>query len=256
MIKRDKIKILILAAGKGVRMKSDKPKALMEVADRSMIEHLLLSIEKSGIDDRPVVVVGYGKEKIMSALGPNYDYVIQKEQLGTGHAVSSAYEFLKNKAENILVLPSDHPFITSETLKELTQAHLDSGSTLTMTTTTLPDFKKWRAFFYTNFSRIIRNKNGEIVKDVQFKDASEEEKKITEVNPIYFCFEAKWLWKKIKTLKTDNAQKEYYLTDLVKIAIEDGIKIKSISIDPREALAANSKEELEMLEKIMIQSNP
>lgn len=247
----DKIRILVLAAGKGKRMGNSMPKALVKVNGKMMIKHLLDSIHKSNVDNNPTIVIGYEKEQIISELGNKYNYVIQNEQLGTGHAVMSAYEFMKDKAENVMVLPSDHPFISSETIKKLAQKHLESNEKITIATVSLPNFKDWRSIFYTSFSRIIRNKNNEIIKDVQFKDANEEEKKITEVNPIYFCFEAKWLWGKIKTLKTDNAQKEYYLTDLIKIAIEDKLKIQSISIEPMEALAVNSKTELDTLEKFI-----
>jgi len=245
----DKIKILVLAAGKGTRMmQNELPKVLIPLRGKPMIEYLLEAIHKSGVDNKPTIVVGYKKEMVMSLLGANYNYVIQEEQLGTGHAVLSAYPALKDKTENLVVLPSDHPFITRETIKKLAEKHLESKGKITMATIKLPDFKYWGSFFYTSFSRIVRNKKGEIVKDVQFRDATEEEKKITEVNPIFFCFDARWLWEKIKTLKTDNAQKEYYLTDLVKIAIKEGIKIETIDIEPKEGLAANSKEEFALLE--------
>ncbi len=249
---RKKIRIIILAGGKGERMQSDLPKVLAEVKGKSMIEHLLEAVRKSGIDNRPVIVVGYGKEKVMAKLGKEYNYVIQNEQLGTGHAVMSAQELLENKLGHVLVLYGDHSLVSTETIKKLTSKHLESGGKITMATAKLPDFKDWRALFYKNFSRIVRDENDKIIKDVQFRDASEEEKKITEVNPCYFCFEAKWLWKKLKTLKNDNAQKQYYLTDLVKLAIQEKIKIESISISPEEALGVNSKEELEILERLMV----
>ena len=217
--------------------------------EKPMVAHVLSAIDASGIDEQPVIVVGHKKEEVIRELGTKYMYAIQNEQLGTGHAVMSAESLLSGKSDNIMVLPSDHPFITSETIKKLAEKHLESGKKMTMTTVKLPDFDDWRAAFYTSFSRIIRDTNSKIIKDVQFRDASEEEKKITEVNPIYFCFNATWLWEKLKTLKTDNDQRQYYLTDLVKIAMQEGIEIESIDIDPYEGLAANSKEELEILEK-------
>lgn len=245
-----KIRIIVLAAGKGVRMQSEAPKVLSPLWGKPMVSYLLESIAKSGVDERPVIVVGYKKEEVIKELGDKYDYVVQNEQLGTGHAVMSAKSLLENNADNVMVLPGDHPYLTPETIKKLANKHLESGGKITMATVKLPDFEDWRSFFYTSFSRIIRSGEGEIVNDVQFKDATEEEKEITEVNPIYFCFNARWLWENIKTVGTNNAQKEYYLTDLVKIAIKDGTKIESIDIDPSEALAANSKEELELLEKL------
>ena len=247
-----KIKILILAAGKGVRMQSELPKALMPVKGKAMVRWLLEAVEKSGVDSRPIVIVGHQKENVIAELGDNPDYVEQKEQLGTGHAVMSAKERLKDQAENIMVLPSDHPFVSAATIRTLAEKHIHSGSTITMATIKLPDFEDWKAGFYKSFSRIVRDANGQILKDVQVKDASEEEKKITEVNPIYFCFKANWLWKNIQSLRTDNAQKEYYLTDLIRLAIQNGETIESVNIDPKEGLAANSKEELEVLEKFAV----
>lgn len=245
------IKIIILAAGKGTRMQDDRPKVLIKIKDKSLITYLLESIKKSGVDDKPMIVVGYGRDEVMQTLGADYNYVIQEEQKGTGHAVMMAKKNLENKAAHVMVLYGDHPLIKPETIKQLRDKHTASGAKITMATVNLPDFEDWRAIFYSNFSRIIRDKNGNIIKDVQFKDANEEEKKVTEVNPCYFCFEAKWLWEKLKTLGTNNAQKEYYLTDLIKIAIEEKSKINSININPSEALGVNSKTELEMVEKLI-----
>jgi len=252
MINKEKIRILVLAAGLGKRMRSDLPKALAQVRGKPMIGYVLEAIHKSGVDDRPIIVVGHKKKKIMERLGEKYDYVVQEKQEGTGHAVMSAQKFMQDKAEHVLILPSDHPYVNEKTIKDLARRHLASKTKITMATIYLSDFKDWRVFFYNNFSRIVRDKNGEILRDVQVKDLKEEEKNITEVNPIYLCFEAKWLWKKIKDLKTDNAQKEYYLTDLIRVAILEGEKIESFDIDPREGLGANSKEELETLEKFEV----
>jgi UDP-N-acetylglucosamine diphosphorylase/glucosamine-1-phosphate N-acetyltransferase len=249
---KNQIKIIILAAGKGTRMKSDLPKVLETAKGKSIIKYLLESIEKSGISEKPIIVVGFGKEKVMEALGNNYDYIIQEEQKGTGHAVIITQKILENNADHIMVLYGDHPLISSETIKKLKDTHLASSKKITMATFTVPDFKDWRAIFYKNFSRIIRDKNEDIVKDVQFKDANDEEKNIKELNPCYFCFEAKWLWENLKKLNTDNAQKEYYLTDLVKMAMKEKNQIQSINIDPREALGVNSKEELEIVEKLVV----
>lgn len=252
MVNNDKIKIIILAAGKGRRMQSDSPKVLEKIKGKIMIRYLLESIEASGINSKLAVVVGFGKEKVMEALGKNYDYVIQEEQLGTGHAVMITRKMLENTADHVMVLYGDHPLISPETIKKLKDTHLASSKKITMATFTVPDFDDWRAVFYKNFSRIIRDPNRDIIKDVQFKDTSDEEKKVKELNPCYFCFEAKWLWENLKMLNTDNAQKEYYLTDLVKIAMKEKNQIQSINIDPHEALGINSREELETLEKLVV----
>src|SRR4051812_43804519 len=116
---KNEVRIVILAAGKGTRMKSELPKALAPLRGKHMIKHLLLSIEESGIDERPIIVVGYEKELIMKELGEKYEYVIQEEQLGTGHAILATQTLLQGKYENIMVFPSDHPFITPQTIKNL-----------------------------------------------------------------------------------------------------------------------------------------
>jgi bifunctional UDP-N-acetylglucosamine pyrophosphorylase / glucosamine-1-phosphate N-acetyltransferase len=247
-----KIKVLILAGGKGKRMQSDLPKVLIQAKGESMIKRLLKAVRASGVDERPSIIVGFGKEAVMRELGDGYDYIVQEQQLGTGHAVITAEKALKNKTDHVMVLYGDHPFISSETIKKIAERHLAGNGKITMATVRLPDYQDWRATFYSSFSRIIRDKNGNIVKDVQFKDADENEKEVTEVNPCYFCFEAAWLWEKLKTLNTNNAQGEYYLTDLVKIAMEEKIKIDSVEIEASEALGANSKQELEILEKFVL----
>ena len=244
-----RVRIVVLAAGKGTRMKSELPKALAPLLGSPLLAHLLRSVKKSKIDERPIVVVGYGRDLVMKEFGDKCEYVVQEEQLGTGHAVLAAKCACKN-AENVMVLYVDHPLITPNTIKNLAETHSRTGAKITMATAVLPDFKDWRAFLYANFSRIVRDGNGSIIKDIQFRDATEDEKKIREINPCYFCFDAKWLWQKLEMLETDNDQKQYYLTDLVKIAVAEKERIESVQIDAREALGANSKEELEILEKM------
>lgn len=247
----NKTKIIVLAAGKGERMGGDLPKVLAQVKGKSMLARLLESISASRIDENPVIVVGYKKELVIDELqkhGGKYNFVYQDKQLGTGHAVNLAREVLEKKAENIIVLYGDHPFVSPETIKNLRDKHIRSGKKITMATVKLPDFKDWRINF-VSFSRIIRDASGNIIKDVQFKDASDAEIKVTEVNPCYFCFDASWLWENLTALKNFNAQNEYYLTDLIKIATESDMEIESIDIDPREALGANTRAELLILEK-------
>ncbi|MCE9585085.1 NTP transferase domain-containing protein [Candidatus Nomurabacteria bacterium] len=243
----EKIKIIILAGGKGKRMQTEMPKVLAPLKGKPMISHLLESIEKTNLFKKIGIIVGYKKEEVIKELGDKYEYITQEEQLGTGHAVMCAKDYIGD-TENVLVLYGDSPFINTKTIENIVNKHIENQNKITMATVLLPDFNDWRSFFYSNFSRIIRDENGKIVKSVEFKDANEDEKKILEVNPCYFCFNSKWMFEKLQTLKNDNAQKEYYLTDLVKIAMKDGEKIESININPHEALAANSKEELEILE--------
>ena len=244
----DQTKIIILAAGKGNRMENELPKMLLPVAGRSMIERLLDSVTESGIDESPVIIVGYKKELVINALGDKYHYIEQESPLGTGHAVNMAKDYLKDKAERVIVLYGDQPFTGAETIKKLAEKQKQTGKEIVMATVKLPDFKDWRVNFW-GFSRVIRDEAGKIIRTIENKDATDEERKITEVNPCYFCFKASWLWAKLDAVKNDNAQGEYYLTDLVKLATEEGIEIESVEIQPHEALGANTKAELERLEK-------
>ncbi|MFZ3015592.1 MAG: sugar phosphate nucleotidyltransferase, partial [Minisyncoccia bacterium] len=168
----------------------------------------------------------------------------------TGHAVSCAKGDCE-EAEDIVVLSGDQPFIKAETIKNLIEKHLESDAKITFTTTILPDFLEWRKGFM-GFGRILR-KNSEVTGIREYKDASEEEKNIKEVNAGCYIFNAKWLWKNLEKIKNENAQNEYYLTDLFQIAREDNEKIGTINIEPHEALGANTKEELEILENFPIQ---
>jgi bifunctional UDP-N-acetylglucosamine pyrophosphorylase/glucosamine-1-phosphate N-acetyltransferase len=241
-------KILILAAGKGTRMKSDLPKVLTPLHGKHMIKYLLESVEKTGIDKEPIIVVGYEKNLVKKELGEKYKYVEQTEQLGTGHAVFVSREAC-GAAKNIIVISGDQPFIKTETIKNLLAKHESSDAKITVTTTVVPDFNDWHSVF-TKFGRIIRD-GGKII-DREWKDASFEERNIKELNISCYAFEAKWFWENYSKIdKNTNVQKEYYITDLWQIASENNEKVESISISPEEALGANSKEELEILEKMI-----
>ncbi len=244
----NKIEILILAAGKGKRMQSDLPKVLVELKGKPMIKHILESIKKA-FHKKPIAIVGHKAELVKSELKDLCFYALQKEQLGTGHAVACAKNICK-KAKHIIVLSGDQPLITPKTIKNLMEKHLKSKSKITFTTTEVSDFKDWRKAF-TGFGRILR-KNGEVVGIREYKDANEKEKEIKEVNAGCYAFDAKWLWKNLEKIKNNNIQNEYYLTDLFKIASKNGDLIETVKIDSSEALGANSKEELEILEKFTI----
>ncbi len=245
----DKVKIVILAAGKGTRMKSADPKALAPLRGKHIIEHLLKSVLDSGIDPRPTIVVGYEREQIMQELGDKYEYVVQEEQLGTAHALLAAQSTLKY-VEHIVVLYADQPFIKSETIKKITDKHLKSGAKITFATTIVPNFENsYKAFW--NFARIIRD-GGKLLRIQEFKDMTDEQKSIKEVNAGCYIFEAKWLWDNLKKIGNKNAEQEYYITDLLPIAYSNGVLVETVQIDPEEAMGANSKEELEILERLAV----
>jgi bifunctional UDP-N-acetylglucosamine pyrophosphorylase / glucosamine-1-phosphate N-acetyltransferase len=243
----EKVRVVILAAGKGTRMKSELPKALAPLSGKPLVRHLLQAVDEAAIDRRPIVVVGYGREQIMQELGDKYEYAVQEEQLGTGHAVLAAQKMCGN-AENIIIISGDQPFLSPKTIQNLFKKHVESGATITITTALLPDFNDWRKAF-SMYGRIIR-KNGKII-DREYKDATEEERNIKEVNVSCFAFKASWLWENLKDLdQNTNVQREYYLTDLWEMASLQEQKVESVQIGAEEALGANSKEELEILEKM------
>ncbi|MFA5840798.1 MAG: NTP transferase domain-containing protein [Candidatus Paceibacterota bacterium] len=249
MSKYDKVKIIILAAGKGKRMQSELPKALIPLGGKPMIRYILDKVETLS-SDMPYIVVGYNKEQIIKQLGDNYHYVIQEEQLGTGHAVNAVKNYTKDAIGSVVVLYGDQPFTSAETIKRLIEKQNNTKTKIVMATVPIPDFENWRIGLIS-FGRIIRGKDGHVKRIVEFKDANEEEKNIKELNSGIYAFDAKWLWNNIEKLKNENAQKEYYLTDLIKMATEEGTEIESIEIDAKEALGANTKEELKILENLL-----
>ncbi|PJE76973.1 hypothetical protein COV05_02150 [Candidatus Uhrbacteria bacterium CG10_big_fil_rev_8_21_14_0_10_48_16] len=242
-------RFIILAAGKGSRMKQDLPKALTPIGGKPILQYLYESIQATGLDPDPIVVIGPERVPLCETFGGSCHYVVQEKQLGTGHAVAVTQEAV-GSADAVMVLYGDHPFITSESLLKLTQRHQDRGNVVTMMTTHLQDFEGWRkAFLY--WSRIVRGEDGHIVRDVQYKDATEEDKKITEVNPCLYCFDANWLWKNITFLKNENAQQEYYLTDLIALAVEQGQTLSSIEVAPEEVIGINTQDERDIAEALL-----
>lgn len=244
-----KDQFVILAAGKGTRLNYENlPKVLAPFKGRPLISHLLLQIEQIIKNQKPVIVVGHMAEKVKAALGERYDYAYQENQLGTGHAVKIALDQIR--AQNVLVLYGDMPFITEGSIRKIIRLHHDQSAALTMFTTKVPSFEGEFAGFL-HFGRIVRNFKGEIIKITEFKDASESEKQIKEVNPGIYMFKTKWLKANIKKIKNKNAQKEYYLTDLVEIAIAQKQPIYSMDIPPREVWGINSQEDLEGAERLI-----
>lgn len=241
--------IVILAAGKGTRMNSDLPKALVPIKGRPMIHCLLDSVAATAIDNSPIIIVSPENKNIIkeSLVDYNVRYAIQAEQLGSGHAVSCAKSLIKPETENIIVLYCDHPFLKSESLKKCVASKIE---TVLVMTTKLINFDDWRHNFY-HWGRFVRNDKNEIERIVEFKDATESEQLITEVNPGFMAFNSSWLWPNIELLSNHNSQHEYYLTSLPGIAFAEGYKIPSISIDAHEAMGINSPEELNVAETLI-----
>ncbi len=246
-----KIKILVLAAGKGKRMGGDIPKVLRPLKGKPMVLYLLDAIKQSKVDDRPVVVVGYGAQLVRDTLGDDFEYVVQTELLGTGYAVRIAEETLgRTHADAVMVLYGDQPFVRAQTIRALAECFEQNRPAIAMVTAVVPDFADWRAPLY-DFGRVVRDEAGDILRIVEKKDANSEELAIKEVNPSFFCFDSSWLWSHVSKLTNQNAQGEYYLTDLVGMAVAEGQKIQSIHLEALECIGLNTREHVQAVDELL-----
>jgi bifunctional UDP-N-acetylglucosamine pyrophosphorylase/glucosamine-1-phosphate N-acetyltransferase len=235
---------LILAAGEGTRMKSDRPKVAHEVLGKPMVNWVVDAAIAAGCQ-RIVAVTGHHAEVVEALLPEGVASVRQEEQLGTGHAVMSAREALGDFSGSLLVLSGDTPLLSAETIAGLVAMRESSGSALTLLTTHLPD--------PTGYGRIVRDmRDGSVARIVEEKDCSAEERAITEVNTGTYCFDADVLFAHLSRLDTENAQGEYYLTDMVAIFIAEGLMVSAMSTDdPLETIGVNSRVQLAEANKVM-----
>ena len=234
---------VILAAGKGTRMKSKLPKVLHKAAGKSMVQHVIDAAKAAGAK-RNIVVTGFGGEMVREAIGDQAEFAEQKEQLGTGHAVMQTAELLKDETGTVMVLCGDTPLLTGDLLKKLFDAHIEAKAKATVLTAIMPDA--------TGYGRIIRMADGSVQKIVEHKDATEEERQVKEVNSGIYCFDAKALFESLKKVTNDNAQGEYYLPDVLEILQKQGEKIWAVAADDYEStLGINSRQQLAGAEKIL-----
>lgn len=229
------LETLILAAGKGTRMKSKLPKVLHKVGGKPMLQHVIDAAKKAG-SSREVVVIGSGAEIVKETIS-DVEFVLQAEQLGTGHAVLMAKENFSESEGTILILCGDTPLLTGELLKELTTTHNNSTCAATVLTANMPDA--------TGYGRIIRDEGGKFKRIVEEKDATELERAIREVNAGVYCFDVKKLFSALEKVKNDNAQGEYYLPDVLTILMEAGEEIGAfVSEYADETLGINTRIQL------------
>ncbi|MBU6389058.1 NTP transferase domain-containing protein [Patescibacteria group bacterium] len=241
-----KVQPIILAGGKGKRMgNAELPKVLSPLKDRPIISYLLDTFRDLPFL-QPVLVVGFRQEMVRQAVGPEYRYIVQEEQLGTGHAVSVCRSELEGTADCYLILYGDMPLWSGQTMQKLVGQHQESGSVLSMVTVNA-DHETFKSF-----GRIIRDDQGRIRAIREQRDCSPDELEISEVNPGLYCVDDRWLWDALERITCENAQAEYYLTDLLSLAIADGEKVESIRVeDWREALGINTPEQLMEVERIL-----
>lgn len=243
------MKVLILAGGKGTRLQSEKfnlPKALRKLKEKTLIEHVLDNASFIEAKDT-YIVIGYKREMILEVIDNKYNFVIQEQQLGTGHATMVTEEFLKDYDEDLLLLYGDMPLISKSILKKFIKCHCDKHSKCTIMT----------AIFENQppYGRIIRDKEGNFKRVVEEKDCSQEELKIKELNCGPYIINSKILFQALKKLKNNNSQKEYYLTDVPEIIKEMGIEINIFINDTcKEMIGVNTLEDLKECET-MIETN-
>ena len=234
---------VILAAGKGTRMKSKLPKVLHKAGGKTMLQHVIDAAKAAGAK-RNIVVTGFGGEMVREAIGTQAEFVTQTEQLGTGHAVLQTKELLKDETGTVMVLCGDTPLLTGVLLKKLYDEHVAAAAKATVLTAIMPDA--------TGYGRIIRSADGSVEKIVEHKDATEEERKVREVNSGIYCFAAKDLFEALSHVTNDNAQGEYYLPDVLEILKKKGEKIWAVAADDYEdTLGINSRLQLAGAEKIL-----
>ncbi len=237
--------VIIMAAGKGTRMQSDLAKVLHQANGRPVIEYVLdkaLALQP----EKVVLVVGHQAELVRKATERyEVEYALQEPQLGTGHAIMQAEEPLRNFQGEILILSGDAPLVTSQTLEKLISLHRKEGAAATVLTAEFDD--------PTGYGRVIRQKNSEsILKIVEQKDASPQEAAVREINSGIYVFNAELLFQALGQINTNNAQKEYYLTDVFAICFQNGRKVCAFKTEnPNEILGINTPEQLREAERIL-----
>jgi bifunctional UDP-N-acetylglucosamine pyrophosphorylase/glucosamine-1-phosphate N-acetyltransferase len=234
---------VILAAGKGTRMKSKLPKVLHKVGGHPMLEHVMDAAEAAGCRDN-VVVIGHGAELVRELVGDRARIALQAEQLGTGHAVLQAADTLKDFSGTVMILCGDTPLLEADELEKFYAEHVKSGAAATVMSALMDD-----PFGY---GRILRDANGDVAGIVEQKDASEEQKQIKEINTGNYCVEAPLLFEVLRTLGNNNAQGEYYLTDVLAKLRAMGKKVGGvITADSEMIMGVNSRRQLAEAESVM-----
>ncbi|EPZ53197.1 bifunctional UDP-N-acetylglucosamine diphosphorylase/glucosamine-1-phosphate N-acetyltransferase GlmU [Alicyclobacillus acidoterrestris] len=233
---------IVLAAGHGSRMKSQKHKVLHEVCGKPMILHILDTLEKTGLD-QVIVVVGQHREKVMEAVAGRADIAIQEEQLGTGHAVQAALPYVREDAESVVVLYGDAPLIQSETLEQLFTVREEAQAAVSVLTADVAD--------PTGLGRVFLDEAGFVSKIVEEKDATPDERRHHVINTGIYAYAADALRRSVAQLRPDNAQREYYLTDTLAILREGGQPAIPVAVrDVDEIASVNDRLQLANVERL------
>lgn len=231
-----KIFAVVLAGGKGTRMKSELPKVIHKVNGVPMVEKINMTLDNLGVD-RKVFVVGYKKEEVLNEISGDFEHVEQREQLGTAHAVLQANMLLENEDGIVIVLCGDTPLLQKNVLEKMLACHQKKNRAATVLTTKIPD-----PFGY---GRIVKDSTDTVLRIVEEKEATEKERSISEINTGVYCFDSKLLWKHLVQVDNKNSKGEYYLTDMVEILKDAGEEVGVFSTDRYEdTIGVNTKPQL------------
>ena len=234
---------IVMAAGKGTRMKSKKSKLVQKIYGKEIVKRAVENAEKAGVNNI-VAVVGYMKEEVMAVLGNSVQYAVQEEMLGTGHAVMQASKYLEGKKGKVLELNGDVPLLRPETLNRLLNKSIENKECATLLTAIYDNPK--------GYGRIVRDEGGNIEAIVEEKDTNDEQKEIKEINAGIYCFDIEALLEALKEIKPNNAQGEYYITDVISIMNAKGLKTGAVIVeDNTEILGVNDRVQLELLTKVL-----
>ena len=226
---------VILAAGQGTRMKSQLPKVLHPLLGKPMVRYAVeMAAHVTG--HAPYVVIGHGADLVVKELGSEAIFVTQEQQLGTGHAVLQAENVIKDHKGQILVTNADMPLLKEDTIAELIKTQTGNKGPLSLLTVTGPDSR--------GFGRIIRDSHGNVIAIVEEAQATPEQLAIKEYNVGVYCIDSQWMWGALKRIQK-SPKGEYYLTDIVQLAVEDGLQVKASAVsEPAEALGINTRQHL------------
>jgi len=234
---------VILAAGKGKRMRSDLPKVMHEVGGEPMVVHVARVCFDVGCSC-VIAVVGHGRELVEKALAPlGCEFALQSEQHGTGHAVMCARDLLAGQQGDTFVLCGDGPLIRQETLHKVLERHRTAGATATLATSVIDD--------PAGYGRIVRDDQGRFREIVEQKNATDEQLRIREVNPSYYCFDTSSLFSALDRVERNESTGEYYVTDVPAIMLAGGDRVEVIeAVPPEDVLSINTPEDLAIVDEL------
>ena len=239
------LRAIVPAAGKGTRLKSrdDLPKVMHELCGRPLLEHVLGQLDFIAPEDI-CIVVGYLKDKVMSYFGSRYRYAEQTSQLGTGHAVMVCEPLFRDFDGTVLVTFGDMPLFRREVMRKMCEHHVRNGAACTLLTAVNPELHYW--------ARIVRDENGRFARIVQAKDCTPEQANITELFSGVLAFDSRELFRTLPRLDTNNAQQEYYLTEVPELMARDGLKIETYMTDDGDDLrGVNTPEDMEICRRVL-----